>query len=351
MKGASESRLSTLEAALGVILPASYRAYLSDRDGQGALGEWLEGTRLLSADEVERHAFDLRSLSLDFGDVQGGVARGFSDRWIPIATPVGGSVYVAIDLAPSLAEGGSDGQIIRSAVDDDSVRIIAPSFDAVSPLRAREKSVKEKPARAPKASATTIAPDWVAPTAPWRENPDSIRCAAVYVAADAEEGVSQSAVSEAVSRFWQTKGATIATDVDAQAVTGADFKAKSHLATVVLPASRDDTGRSWFGVFDSAPYSSGEWVDDLGVFLHHELGVTVAWFSIGPKTRLVSHGSAGARGLDEKMPQRWQGVFVRFARMPAPFFRFSDRECYDRAMFDASVWQALRFEPAHQPYC
>jgi cell wall assembly regulator SMI1 len=135
------AELARAEQALGGPLPADYRAFLGRHDGQrlvpaGAnwrLSPFVRHMELLPLKFALR---EHQSMVEDWGDEGPGdiVARGpvrplyKHTRWLPVVLLHGSSQYLCIDLDP--APGGTPGQVIWLADDDEQRRVVAPSFTA-----------------------------------------------------------------------------------------------------------------------------------------------------------------------------------------------------------------------------
>ncbi|MCL2777188.1 MAG: hypothetical protein FWD73_04225 [Polyangiaceae bacterium] len=147
-----------------------------------------------------------------------------------------------------------------------------------------------------------------------------LRGGGVYVRA---EGITQDDVVLAVKRFWASTKAAEEEPGDA-GISGADFKRHGLLGVAILPAAPDADGSDWIGVYDTAPYSHEEWLDDLCRALNAYLAVPVFSFYIGPKTRLASHGESGYAGLARKPTRTWDKTLRAVDRFPYPFFAPAD---------------------------
>jgi cell wall assembly regulator SMI1 len=130
---ATDADITTLQAELGLRLPADFIACLQIHDGQQGRSAWLfDGHEFLSSSKILRDWRTLNTLMED-GDFDGDQAkpdagvRGdwWSPQWVPF-TANGGGDHFCLDLAP--ASGGQYGQIIKYSGELPGRRLQAPSF-------------------------------------------------------------------------------------------------------------------------------------------------------------------------------------------------------------------------------
>ena len=138
--GAAQAGIDALEEHLGVQLPEAFRQFLRIHDGQdGQDGAGLfYGNQLLSVTGI-RDAWDgwrdldEDEMNADCADSMGSEPEGFikplycNRGWIPFAHDGGGN-HIGIDFDPDAL--GTSGQIIAFGRDEDTKRLLAPSFDA-----------------------------------------------------------------------------------------------------------------------------------------------------------------------------------------------------------------------------
>lgn len=130
---ADDAALARTETALGVALPADYRASALIHDGMALY--LIDSYRLLSlAEMLERRGIDemlVDNGTLILGDsarlrTQGSVrAHSWNRLWVTFADNGGGD-SLALDLDPPSA--GISGQVITQSRDREALRVVAPSF-------------------------------------------------------------------------------------------------------------------------------------------------------------------------------------------------------------------------------
>jgi cell wall assembly regulator SMI1/ankyrin repeat protein len=149
-KGTTEPKLSELESALGVQLPAEFRTSYLLHDGQKAEADGLfpEGFAELDSEYVLLSLSDIRAdwsswkraadegpLSYRTANPDAGVrADWWNPGWVPVASDGGGD-SLCIDLAP--ADGGTSGQMILMSHDcPDRLRLAGSFGELLSRLAA-----------------------------------------------------------------------------------------------------------------------------------------------------------------------------------------------------------------------
>lgn len=145
-------------------------------------------------------------------------------------------------------------------------------------------------------------------------DPKTLRGGGVYV-----KTTDIVAVVNAVQRFWRTTGSALDA-TDARTITGAHFKRDNLLAISVLPPAADADGETWIGIYDSAPYSTEAWSEELATALHEWLAVPAFHYYVGPATRLVSYGRSAFVGLAKKSFNKWASAVSQADRFPHAFF-------------------------------
>jgi cell wall assembly regulator SMI1 len=138
-KGAHEADIDAAEQQLGVNFPDEFRDYLLAHDG--GRYEAAEGGLTHSVAFIKNLEFLPLAVMLDEwqqmidldGDMDGIDADGpvkpqfWNPHWVPITLLFGSTQFHCLDLDPD--EGGTVGQVIWVADDDESRKVIAPDFD------------------------------------------------------------------------------------------------------------------------------------------------------------------------------------------------------------------------------
>ncbi len=127
---APAAAVAVAEAAMGLMLPDEYKAFLALHDGQEDTGTFVGHTRLLGVGELA----EARSWLITLESEHGSGARdaddprvapvGFHPSWVPIASI--SRTYLCLDLAPG--PGGAVGQVVTYHTDDDARPLTASGF-------------------------------------------------------------------------------------------------------------------------------------------------------------------------------------------------------------------------------
>ncbi|QHJ01046.1 KNR4-like cell wall assembly/cell proliferation coordinating protein [Xylophilus rhododendri] len=133
--GASEAEIRCLEKHLAVTLPDALRDFLARHDGQNGFG-LMYGEQFLSVDGIRNQWDTWRSL--DEADMNADSAEWMKSapegavqpmycntRWIPLTHDAGGN-HIGLDFDPGVS--GTSGQVIVFGRDEDTKRLLAPSF-------------------------------------------------------------------------------------------------------------------------------------------------------------------------------------------------------------------------------
>ncbi len=135
--GASDSQIQAVEHALSVQFPEDVRAFYCIHNGQstvdyGAHGliplgrEFLCLERIQEEWQINEEVLGMQTYNESRNNTERGIRTDFwNRRWIPL-TSDGGGDHECLDLDPD--EGGAFGQVISWMHDDDTKKILAPSF-------------------------------------------------------------------------------------------------------------------------------------------------------------------------------------------------------------------------------
>jgi cell wall assembly regulator SMI1 len=134
--GATREHVVDLERVIGVPLPESLRSFLSVRDGQDGYG-LVYGYRLLPIDEMRRQwqlwrTIEDEGMNAECAEFMRSSPEGHvkpmycNAAWIPIAHDGSGNL-MGLDLDPDVL--GQVGQMIAFGRDEDTKRVLAPSFE------------------------------------------------------------------------------------------------------------------------------------------------------------------------------------------------------------------------------
>jgi cell wall assembly regulator SMI1 len=135
--GASPADLDSLEKHLGVSLPEDLKGFLSIRNGQQDEGTGIVfGEQILSTEGIKRcwndwREIDEEEMNADCAEFMKSEPEGYikplytNKKWIPLTHDLGGN-HIGIDYDPD--EKGNTGQIIAFGRDEDTKRLVAPSF-------------------------------------------------------------------------------------------------------------------------------------------------------------------------------------------------------------------------------
>ena len=128
---ASAQTISAAECALGVTLPADYKAFLRIHNGQRELAPMVGPGSLFAVEEIAAARALIFDEPTPINTKKFAVAAGvqpltYCEQWIPISRSSSMRGYLCIDLAP--AAGGVVGQIIKYASDHQARPLVAASF-------------------------------------------------------------------------------------------------------------------------------------------------------------------------------------------------------------------------------
>lgn len=135
--GASTEKVTQLERHLGRALPAPVREFWNLHDGQDGFG-LIFGAELLSVQAISDcwdgwRSLDEAAMNQDCAEFMRSEPEGAAKAlycnpaWIPLTHDAGGN-HIGLDFDPGPT--GDVGQLITFGADEDTKRLLAPSFEA-----------------------------------------------------------------------------------------------------------------------------------------------------------------------------------------------------------------------------
>jgi cell wall assembly regulator SMI1 len=134
--GAREPEMVELERHLGISIPNGVKSFLSIHDGQEGVG-LIHGHELLSISGIRQQwdnwrSIDEQEMNDDCAEFMGSEPPGvikplYCNRaWIPLTSDGGGN-HIGLDFDPDRL--GVRGQVIAFGRDEDTKRLLAPTFE------------------------------------------------------------------------------------------------------------------------------------------------------------------------------------------------------------------------------